>query len=59
MDKISPATKSVSRPGGIKYGEANSTLTTPNPTFGKYSSGYKEGEKAINDAEVFSSKSAH
>lgn len=55
MDKLSPATKSVPRADGIKYGNSNTTLTTPNPTFGKYSSGYVEGKDAVNKGQIMSS----
>lgn len=51
-EKITPANRPVNRADGVKYGNLNTTLTTPNPTFGKYSSGYNEGKDAVNIGNI-------
>lgn len=56
---INKAVNSVPRAEGLKMGEANSVLTTPNPTFGKYSSGYVDGANATNSESIFGKDNKH
>ena len=50
---INKTTVQVPRANGLKYGNANTVLTTPDPTFGKYSAGYPSGKDAINEGQIF------
>lgn len=59
MDKLTPANRSVPRADGLKEPGANTILTTPNESFGLYSSGYKEGKDAVNTGNIMSSKVTH
>lgn len=59
MVDINKATNQVPRANGLKYGNANIALTTPNPTFGKYSSGYVAGKDAVNEGQIFSKNTAY
>lgn len=59
MDKLTPANRPVPRADGLKMGNANTTLTTPNPTFGMYSSGYNEGKDAINKGNIMGSSTEY
>ena len=55
-DRISPPSKPVARKDGIKMGSANSTLTTPNPTFGKYIGNYTPGSAVKEGGSLFGKK---
>lgn len=59
MEKLTPANRSVPRADGLKTGAANTVLTTPEETFGKYTSGYNEGTNAINDGHIFGKEAKH
>lgn len=59
MEKLTPANRPVSRADGLMPGNANNTLTTPNETFGYYSSGYQEGKNAINDGHIMNKDNAY
>lgn len=59
MEKLTPANRSVPRADGLKEPGANTVLTTPNESFGMYSSGYKEGKDAVNDGNIMGREAKH
>lgn len=55
-EKLTPPSKPVARKDGIKMGSSNSTLTTPNPTFGRYFGSDKPGSAAKGEGTLFGKK---
>lgn len=60
-EKITPPVKKVDRADGFKQPTANTTLTTPVPTFGRYYGSGKPGSSGDNGGEnsLFDSSLAH
>ena len=54
-DRISPPSKPVGKGDGIKMGR-NTTLTTPNPTFGRYFGSDQPGSAAKGEGSLFGKK---
>ena len=55
-ERLTPPSRPVARKDGIKTGSSNSTLTTPNPTFGKYIGDYTPGSTAKGEGTLFGKK---
>ena len=55
-EKITPPTRKIPRADGLKMPSANSTLTTPNPTFGRYTGSGKSGAEAKGEGTIFGKK---
>ncbi len=55
-DKICPPVKAVGKSDGIKYGSANMTLTTPDPTFGRYFGADTDGSNAVDSSKIMGAK---
>lgn len=59
MPDLTKAINPVPRADGLKMGSANTAFTTPDPTFGEYSSGYKDGDSSANGANIFGPQVSH
>jgi len=55
-ERLTPPSKPVARKDGIKMGSANSTLTTPNPTFGRYMGSGASGSAVKAGSSLFGKK---
>lgn len=55
-DKICPPVKSVGKSDGMKMGSANSTLTTPDPVFGRYFGADTPGSNAVDSSKIMGAK---
>jgi hypothetical protein len=51
-DKVCPPVKAGNVPNGIGMPESHSTLSTPNPTFGKYFGAGTPGSNAVNSEKI-------
>jgi hypothetical protein len=55
-EKLTPPSKTVARKDGIKMGSSDTTLTTPNPTFGRYFGGNQSGASTKEPGSLFRKK---
>lgn len=55
-DKICPPVKSVGKSDGIKTGSANSTMTTPDPVYGRYFGADAPASGAVNSEKIMGKK---
>ncbi len=55
-DKICPPVKTVPKSDGIKMGSANTTMTTPDPVFGRYFGADTPGSDAVNSQKIMGKK---
>lgn len=55
-DKVCPPVKSVGKPDGMHMGSANTILTTPDPTFGRYFGADTPGSDAVNSQKIMGKK---
>lgn len=55
-DKICPPVKTISKSDGIKMGSANTTMTTPDPVFGRYFGADTPGSDAVNSQKIMGKK---
>lgn len=55
-DKICPPVKSVPAGDGIKMGSAYSTLTTPDPVYGRYFGADTPGSNAVDSSKIMGKK---
>lgn len=55
-EKLIPPTKSVGQKDGIKMGSERKTLTTPNPTFGRYFGSGKPASGVKGSGSIFGKK---
>jgi hypothetical protein len=56
-DTIQPVSKAIPKPDGIVMGESQSTLTTPNPSFGRYFGSGEPGSNAVGMGSLMGKKS--
>ena len=55
-EKITPPTRKIDRADGVKMPSANTVLTTPNPTFGRYFGSGDSGAEAKGKGTIFGGK---
>lgn len=55
-DKVCPPVKSVGVGDGIKMGSSYSTLTTPDPVFGRYFGADTPGSNAVDSEKIMGKK---
>lgn len=55
-DKVCPPVKSAGVPDGIQMGSSHKTLTTPDPTFGRYFGANTPGSDAVNSQKIMGKK---
>lgn len=55
-DKVCPPVKSVGKPDGMNMGSSDTTLTTPDPTFGRYYGADTPGSNAVDSSKIMGRK---
>lgn len=55
-DKVCPPVKSVPKSDGIPMGSSHATLTTPDPTYGRYFGADTPGSQAVDSSKIMGKK---
>lgn len=55
-DKVCPPVKPVGKSDGMKLGSMSTTLTTPDPTYGRYFGADTPGSDAVDSSKIMGKK---